>query len=402
MRILHTADWHLGHQLHGFDRGPEHERFLGWLLDQVRHEKPDALLIAGDIFDTANPSAAAQTLFYRWLTEAVSVHKGMAVALIAGNHDSAARLDAVEPVLSAIGVSVVGTLPRDPAGALDVERLIVPLGPEAVALAVPFLRPSDLPRIDGGDALVEGVRAVYAEVIEAARDRHPGKALIGLGHCYMVGGALSELSERRVLGGNQHALPVDLFPADLAYVALGHLHRAQQVGGRSSVRYAGSPIPLSMTEADYVHQVMLAEVGASITLRPLRVPRSVELLRLPTSGPAPVEAVLAAIRALPAAQGPEGAYPYVEVQVLLTAPRPGLRQEIEKALEGKAARLATIRTHRVGTGEALAEADLGKDLRDLQPEEVFLRRWRRDHEGDPPAPLLAAFYALLSEAGGAA
>jgi exonuclease SbcD len=128
----------------------------------------------------------------------------------------------------------------------------------------------------------------------------------------------------------------------------------------------------------------------------------VELLRLPTSGPAPVEAVLAAIRALPAAQGPEGAYPYVEVQVLLTAPRPGLRQEIEKALEGKAARLATIRTHRVGTGEALAEADLGKDLRDLQPEEVFLRRWRRDHEGDPPAPLLAAFYALLSEAGGAA
>src|SRR5690606_38813120 len=102
------------------------------------------------------------------------------------------------------------------------------------------------------------------------------------GHCYMTGTRLSELSERRILGGNQHALPVDLFPDDVAYVALGHLHLAQRVGA-DHVRYAGSPIPLSFGERHYPHQVLLVDLrGERVAgIEPLRVPRSVDLLRVP-------------------------------------------------------------------------------------------------------------------------
>lgn len=409
MRILHTSDWHLGQTLHGVGREFEQGAFLDWLLDVVGERGVDAVLVAGDVFDTANPPAQAQARWYRFLAAARERYPALDLVVIGGNHDSAARLDAPGPMLDALGIRVVGGLPRRPGGALDLERLLVPLRDAsgetgAWAAAVPFLRPADLPVDDagGGDPLVEGVRAVYAEVLAEARRRRRGcEALVAMGHCYAAGTRLSELSERKILGGNQHALPHDLFPDDLAYAALGHLHLAQRVGRDDRIRYSGSPLPLALSESGYPHQVCLVELGGQGPARveTLRVPRAVEILHVPAQGPLPLEDVRRLLAALPGADPavPEAARPYLEVRVLLDAPAPALRREVEAALAGKAARLLKITAHHTGHGQALGAASGRQHLRDFSPEEVFLQCYRRSHQGDPSAELLGAFHELLED-----
>lgn len=411
LRLIHTSDWHLGHALHELPRDYEHAEFLSWLLDQLADHRADALLVAGDVFETANPSARAMGTWYRFLALARQRMPALDIVVIGGNHDSAARLEAAHPILDAFGVHVVGGLPRHADGSLDLPRLVVPLrgADGAVAAwcaAVPFLRPADLPQVDAPpddepeaeDPLIAGVRQVYDQVLAHARSQvQPGQALVAMGHCYMVGGALSELSERMVLGGNQHALPVDLFPDDCAYVALGHLHRAQPVGSRETVRYAGSPIPLAVDEAPYPHQVRLVDLhdDGSVQHRSLRVPRPVDVLRLPESGPAPWPQVQARLAQLPEADDAPWRWPYLEVRIRLDGPHPTLRQDVEAALQGKAARLVKLTAPRMGTGQALAHSHGGRDLSDLREEDVFRQKWLRDHGSEPPEAVLACFHELL-------
>lgn len=409
LRLLHTSDWHLGHTLHDVPRDAEHAQFLSWLLAMLEAERVDALLVAGDIFDTANPSAEAQRTWYGFVAEARCRLPRLQVVVVAGNHDSPARLDAPGALFRALGVHVVGALPRE-RGQLVPERLLFPLhdgtGREAAwVAAVPFLRQAELPSVGedaaGVDPLVEGVRRVYAGVFEAARaQRQPGQALVAMGHGYLTGTRLSELSERKVLGGNLHALPADIFPADVAYTALGHLHLAQKVGGREGVRYSGSPLPLALDEAGYRHQVLVVELEgpALAAVRPLAVPRAVDILRVPETGSAPLAEVLALLRRLPArAAGGEQTRPFLEVYVSLATPEPELRRKVEEALEGKAARLVKLAAQAQGDMRVLADAVPGEDLRSLSPEVVFRRRYQREHPGEPEPPLLAAFHELLEK-----
>lgn len=405
MRIIHTSDWHLGKTLHDHPRREEHRRFLEWLLELVAAEEADALLVAGDVFETANPPADAQADWYDFLARARQRFPSLDVVVIGGNHDSAARLDAPDPLLRRFGLRVVGGLPRREGG-LDFERLVVPITDRegrtaAWVCAVPFLRTADLPSAEGeGDPLIEGVRRIYSEVLEEARRRRePGQALVAMGHLYMVGGQLSELSERKILGGNQHALPVEIFSEEVAYAALGHLHLAQRVGGLEHVRYSGSPIPLSMPEAEYRHQVLVVDFDGERLgeVRPVRIPRTVELLRPPETGPLPLEDVLVRLAALPETDPtvPFEERPFLEVRVKLDRPVPGLREKIESALQGKHVRLVTLTASTTGDGLALGDAAPQRDLRELTPEEVFLRRYARDHEGEVPPELLECFHELV-------
>lgn len=408
MRLLHTSDWHLGHTLYDVSREAEHGAFLEWLLDTLEAQAVDALLVAGDIFDTANPSAEAQAAWYQFIAKARRRLPRLDVVVIGGNHDSAARLDAPDPLFAALGVKVVGGLPRA-GGVLDLERLLVPVHDAkghvgAWVAAVPYLRPSDLPpvREEVGDRLVAGVRAVYEEVLEAARlRRRPGQALVAMGHCYMTGSELSELSERKILGGNQHALPVELFPEDVAYAALGHLHKAQRVGGREGVRYSGSPLPLSLSEANYRHQVLVVELkdGVLEGVESVPVPRRAEMVRVPARDAATLEEVVGLLEALPAMEEgvPDWRRPYLEVCVSLPRPEPALRLKVEKALEGRAARLVKLTPAYTGTGGALAEARPGLSLRERTPEDVFRARYARDYEEPPTEGLLEAFHTLLTQ-----
>lgn len=401
MRLLHTSDWHLGHRLHGSARMQEHERFLRWLLDRLEQHRCDALLIAGDVFDAANPPTAALEQWYGFLRRARARLPQLDIVVIGGNHDSAARLEAPLPLLRAIDVHLVGGL-RGPTG-VDDDRLLAPLsdaGGEVAAwvAAVPFLRPADLPRVEQGDALIDGVRAVYDRVLERARERAGGDAaVVAMGHCYMTGTRLSELSERRVLGGNQHALPHDLFPEWVTYGALGHLHLAQSVG-RDSIRYSGSPIPLSMGERSYEHQVLLVELDGPrcASIEPLHVPRAVDFLRVPEQDAAPLDEVLTALGKLDVTCGADvDDWPFLEVAVRLAEPAPALRRQVEDALEGRRVRLARIVTRYTGDGRALGEGEELRGLGERSVHEVFEDAWRRSHEDEPPEDIRLAFAELL-------
>lgn len=396
MRLLHTSDWHLGQTLHDFDRSHEHQAFLDWLLVTIENEKPDALLIAGDVFDNANPSAAAQHQLYRFLTATHRIAPKLSIVLIAGNHDSAGRLEATAPFLELFGAVVIGQVLRNPDQSIDVERMVVPLRAAdgtvgAWCVAIPFLRPSDVPRVDGTeDAYLEGVAELYRQALAVAQTRcEPGQVIVAMGHCHMVGGEVSELSERRIVVGGAEALRADIFDSSVAYVALGHLHKAQRIGGREHVRYCGSPLPLSFAEIHYPHQVVCVDLDsggkAAASIRPLRVPRSVELLRIPAQH-APVAEVLQQLEQLnlPTLTGqPVDSWPIAEVRVLLDAPEPGLRTRIEAALEGKPVRLGRIDTTSSRTDRDTSTAEVSLDALDkLAPHTVFARLCEQKLGGD--------------------
>jgi exonuclease SbcD len=369
-------------------------------------------LVAGDLFDSANPPASAQAMLYRFVVEAQRRLPKLQMVLIAGNHDSAARLEAPSPVLEALNVRVVGTPRRSPDGALDCERLTLPLYDKDGAIAawcaaVPFLRPSDLQGAgdQDEDPLVTGVSRLYGEVLDALEQtRTSEQAIIAMGHCYMVGGNLSELSERKILGGNQHALPVSLFPVSVSYAALGHLHLAQCVGGQEHIRYSGSPIPLSLDERHYKHQVLQLDLqGAELgKLEALQTPRSVEILRFPNQGSGEVESVMQALSEhLFDDELPASSHPYVEVAVRLERPDPSLRRRVEEILEGKAARLLKLSSEYAGSASGLTPAKPAQRLDELQPDGVFRERYRQQYENEPPTDLMAAFDALLEQVQGA-
>lgn len=425
MRLLHTADWHLGQTLHGVGRGYEHARFLDWLLDQIDRHAVDALVVAGDVFDAASPSADAQAQYFGFLADARRRFPRLDLVVVGGNHDAPARLDAARPVLSALRVHVVGGLPRRPDGGFDLDRLLVPLtdsagDARALLLAVPYLRPRDLPRsrseafrladlpapTEPDDAagpdievrIADGHRYLYEALAAAAEGARPdGAALVATGHAYVAGGSVSELSERKIQQGNQQALPATAFPPSLSYVALGHLHLAQRIGDHPEIRYSGSPLPLSMAELDYPHQVLLVDFDGPrlAEVRPAHVPRFVDLLRVPRDH-APLEAVVSALSALPRS-GPPGATeldrPLLEARVRLEHAEPRLRDTIEAALSGAWARLVRIDVARPsGTREASPGR---RELAQLAPEEVFKAAHRRVRDEEPSLALLAAFAELL-------
>jgi exonuclease SbcD len=403
LRILHTSDWHLGHTLHDVSRSYEHEQFLSWLLDTLQTEQIDALLIAGDIFDAANPSAAAQRQWYRFLSQARRQQASLDIVAIAGNHDSAARLEAPRALLEELDIHVVGTLSRNDGGGLDTDRLLHPLrdgqgNVGAWCAAVPFLRPADLPRMgDVEDPTLEGVRAVYGEVLAAAKARRTTtQALVAMGHCYMKSATLSELSERKILGGNEHALPADLFGNDVSYVALGHLHLAQIVAEKQHVRYAGSPLPLSMDEVTYPHQVCVAtfDKGQLVDVKTPRIPRAVELLRIPEDGPQPLQEVLKRLSALPAAETTEPK-PYLEVRIRLGHPDTTLRRLVSEAIEGKHARLVKLTLEYAGTGKSLAQQVPHQDLAHLTADAVFLQMYQSVYGSEPTEEIMACFHEIV-------
>ncbi|MGZ8184792.1 MAG: exonuclease subunit SbcD, partial [Methylobacter sp.] len=382
LRIFHTADWHLGHHLHGVSRQLEHQRFLDWLLDELQDKQADALIVAGDIFDSANPSSAAQSQLYDFLVKTKTRMPNLDIILVGGNHDSASRLDAPSPILNALGVTVVGGLSRGDQGNIDWERLLVPLTNavgeiKAWCGAMPFLRNADLPATarDGesvtngmepmrpgeqdNDPLISGMKTLYAELFTQLQQKAGNaESLILTGHCYMVNGAVSELSERKILGGNQHALPVELFPDDIAYVALGHLHLAQKVGANEHIRYSGSPIPLSFDESDYPPQVIQVDVkaGQPVETVAVKIPRSVQLLRIPNGKDfAVLPEVVDQLQSLTLEDLPIEQRPLLELRIRLEKPEPGLRQQIEEVIAKLPVRLLKISTAYSGSEKSLAD-----------------------------------------------
>ncbi len=409
MRFIHTSDWHLGQTLHSAERGLEHQHFLDWLITTLEQQQADALLIAGDVFDNANPSASSQKQFYRFLQQAKARLPKLDIVIIAGNHDSPGRLEAPGPLLDGMDISVIGMVPRQSDGSIDVAAMVLPLrqNDEIVAwcLAVPFLRPGDVPRVENAsDPYMAGIAQLYRDVTAHALSlRQPGQAIIAMGHCHMVGGEISEDSERRIVIGGTEALSASMFGNDITYAALGHLHLAQRVGKQEHLRYCGSPLPLSFSEVDYQHQVLCVDIeGDKLTqVTPLHVPRTVQLLRIPKQAAA-LPTVLDALDGLDLASITDASKgrqydPYLEVRVKLEAPEPGLRARIESYITGKPLRLLKIDTHYPGKAQDdNSDEQATQDTLDrLQPEDIFRRLYQGKYQQEAPGDMLQAFGELL-------
>lgn len=413
LTILHTADWHLGQSFHGYSREHEHAAFLDWLLLQLQEHQPHALLLAGDVFDTIHPAATAQKLFYEFLSRARQVRPDLQLVITAGNHDAGSRLEAPAGLLDAFSIHIVGT-PLNAAGTeLDFQRLLVPLRgdsgqTEAIVIAMPFLRPADVPSVPGAeDPWLAGIRAAYEQATIAATELRtataPDAALIAIGHCHVAGGLETLDSERRLVVGHAEAIGLDTFPPALAYVALGHLHRAQQFQ-QGRVRYSGSPIPLSFTEAGYQHQILRLDFvsGQLQSAQSIAVPRTLSLLTVPDRGHASLETILPQLRSLQdLPEVPLEQQPFLRVNVLASGPDPTRRQQVEQALQGCSVRLVQIQVQTVaeqqGGGVAEGAASVSADLSTLTPVSVLTREYQRQYAAEPPAELLQALNDVLHQ-----
>jgi DNA repair protein SbcD/Mre11 len=399
VRLLHTSDWHLGHTLKEVTREHEHAAFLAWLLEACARERPDVVVITGDVFDSATPPASAERMWFELLAAARRQSPEMDIIAIAGNHDSPARLGAPAAILRELGVHVVGGLPRAPDGSLELERILIPVGGgRGLVAAVPFLRPIDVPP-DVDDPLA----LIYGEVMEGARARRrTDQALVVLGHLYVTGAEPSYLSERRVSIGGQESASLRLFPDDISYVALGHMHRAQRVG-RETIRYAGAPIALSLDEARYRHGAIVVDFdGPAVReMRTLEIPQVIDIVRIPARGAASLSDALHAIAELaPRLPGDDPRRPYLEIVVEIERPEPRLRTMIETALDGKRPRLVQLRAEVTGDGAALGDRVSAQRLAELDPREVFARLWARTHADAPSPAVLGAFERLLADVQG--
>ena len=400
MRVIHTSDWHLGQELHGFDRGVEHDAFLDWLADQLIELDADALIVTGDVYDTVNPPILAQQRLYQFVKRALTNCPHLQIVLIGGNHDSAARLELPKHLLDADRVHLIGGMPRVTSQP-TASRIFITMRdktgkPGAVCAAVPYLRPGDLPL--QGDA-ENPLKSLYRQVIDTAHGIRGDLPLIVTGHIHMSGGAVSALSERRIIVGGEEAVSTDIFPASVAYVALGHLHKPQVISGQTVIRYAGSPFPMSVAETDYHHSIVVLDLDGADAVKAalLRTPRPVAFYRVPTVGAAPLEMVEDTLRGMVLDDPGEHRRPFLEVVVQLDGAEPELRRRIDVALEGKPLRLTRIVRQAAGQGGTLADTVEGSTMLDtLDPALVFARRHVEEYGVEPPDYLQRAFNDVLN------
>lgn len=279
MKFLHTSDWHIGRNLHGRRRHDETQAFLSWLEETIRRREIDALLVAGDVFDSIAPGNTAQGLYYRFLSR-LAATPCRHVVVIGGNHDSPSFLNAPRELLKALDVHVVGCATDGPAAEVLVLRT-ADGAPELIVCAVPFLRDRDVRTVEAGETaedknrkLVEGIAAHYRQVgaialavredLLAAAPSANVPPIVGMGHLFTEGGRTVDDDGVRELyvGSLAHVAPGG-FPDCFDYIALGHLHVAQTVNGAETIRYSGSPMPMGFGEAGQRKRVVLVEFPAS-------------------------------------------------------------------------------------------------------------------------------------------
>lgn len=274
MRIIHTSDWHLGQNFYSKSRAAEHQAFLQWLLNTAKSEQVDAIIVAGDIFDTGSPPSYARELYNRFVVNLQQT--GCHLVVLAGNHDSVATLNESRDILSFLNTTVIASAGHAP--------FILNLRdgtPGAVFCPVPFLRPRDIITSQAGLSgqekqrqVLESITDYYQQQYQQACELRDDRALpiIASGHLTTVGASKSD-AVRDIYIGTLDAFPAQNFPpAD--YIALGHIHRAQKIGGSEHIRYSGSPISLSFDETGKSKSVNLVSFsdGKLAEVTPLTVP----------------------------------------------------------------------------------------------------------------------------------
>ena len=397
MRIIHTADWHLGQSFYEYSRQEEHLHFLVWLRSITRKLEIDILLIAGDIFDNPNPSAESQKMYYSFLRDITNENPDLQIIIIAGNHDSAARLEAPNPLLENMNVTVRGIVSRTTNGDIDYDNLIIPLNKGGCCLAVPYLRQGDYPE---AESYAKSIKLMYDILFERTHGRSDGP-VIAMGHLHATGSVVSVNDHSERIIGLECVLP-ETFSENAVYTALGHLHRGQKVSGHDNVRYSGAPIPMSFAEIKNRQGIVFVEIIKGddennetdifnfsneedpeyiLKTEFVKFKDSVKLISIPNE-PMPLFDILREIEDLPDGKITDMS-PYLEIKVLLSEPEPTIRHTIENALTGKSVRLtrisATIPDHE---NEKENEIVTLQKLRETSPMDIAERVFEQQYGGE--------------------
>lgn len=405
MKALHTADWHIGQTLNGWSREAEHEAFLAQLSQILVEEEIDLLLVAGDVFDNSNPSGESQRLLYQALADFKRQRPGLTIVISGGNHDPALRLEAAADLIEGFDIHVIGTMRRH-GGEIDINAHLIPVtGPDGTplvyVLAIPFLRAADLTGLnfteDGQEnSISNAVRRFHADLTEKAAVIAQNTPLIATGHIHCAGGLESEGAERRILIGGAHAVPPEVFPERLDYVALGHLHCPQNLAG-GRVRYSGSGFPLSASEINYRHGVTILDIdGRNIATWHREVSRPAPVLRIPATGTTNL-ASLAVELAKIAPITPPALRPLVYVELEAEDAPAVMMGKAEALLREAPVRPAGLRIHRpqsAQVGDAPAPLIA---LTETTPEALFISAFEEKNGFAPEARHLAAFRDVVGE-----
>jgi exonuclease SbcD len=375
MRILHSSDWHIGRTLYGRKRYEEFGAFLTWLAETIQQNEIDALLVAGDVFDTSAPSNRAQELYYRFLCR-VAASCCRHVVVVAGNHDSPSFLNAPKELLKALDVHVVGSSTSSPEDEVLVLRNEQD-APELIVCAVPYLRDRDIRMAEAGESvedkerkLIDGIRTHYAAVAALAEQKREELGadipIVGTGHLFTAGGqTVDGDGVRELYVGSLAHVTAGIFPGCFNYLALGHLHVPQKVNGSETIRYSGSPLPMGFGEAKQqksVCQVEFHSTAASIQLIDIPVFQKLERVKGDWEGISNRIIELSATDS----QG------WLEVIYDGTEVIGDLRERLEAAISGTQMEILRIKNNRI-IDRVLGQIHEEETLDDLNVDDVFER-----------------------------
>jgi exonuclease SbcD len=375
LKLLHTSDWHIGRTLYGRKRYEEFDAFLTWLAETIQQNAIDALLVAGDVFDTSAPSNRAQELYYRFLCR-VAASSCRHIVVVAGNHDSPSFLNAPKELLKALDVHVVGSSTASPEDEVLVLRNDQDT-PELIVCAVPYLRDRDIRVAEAGESvedkerkLIEGIRTHYAAVAALAEQKREELGadipIVGTGHLFTAGGqTVDGDGVRELYVGSLAHVTAGIFPACFSYLALGHLHVPQKVNGSETIRYSGSPLPMGFGEARQqksVCQVEFHSTAASVQLIDVPIFQKLERVKGDWDGISNRILELSATDS----QG------WLEVIYDGTEVIGDLRERLEAAISGTQMEILRIKNNRI-IDRVLGQIHEEETLDDLNVNDVFER-----------------------------
>lgn len=406
MKILHTADWHIGKTLHKHPLRDQFELFFNWLLKLIKEEDIDVILVAGDIFDLANPSTDDRRMYYQFLTRLIETN--VKIIITGGNHDSVGLLNATKEILDVLNITVIG------GATTPIHNEIVELKNDAgeielIVAAVPFLRDRDLRDrtsdeqfANRTEAIREGIRQHYAQLATICEERYPQRPTIAMGHLYAVGADRSE-SERDIHVGNAAAVDTSYFPSTFDYVALGHIHRPQVLGKNDFIRYSGSPVPLSFSEKRDEKSVVILTLENNKIQTPkiIPTPKFRELKKISGS--------LSDVKEQLHNYKPTYTLPsFVEIEVIESTYSTSTLAAVEELKfdyrEHDDFRILLSKTHfEKGATDTADLFHVGTSIKDLSPPEIFAKRLEGEQlSKETETELIDAFrelYELAMEGG---
>jgi len=381
MRIIHTADWHLGQFFYTKSRAAEHQAFLDWLLQQADDQQVDAIIVAGDIFDTGSPPSYAREMYNRFIVNLQQA--GCQLVVLGGNHDSVAVLNESRELLACLNTRVIA------AASDDIQQQVLLLNkrngePGALLCAIPYLRPRDIMRSQSGQSgrekqhsLLQSITEHYQRCWQEAQAQRAALGLplpiIATGHLTTMGVTTSD-AVRDIYIGTLDAFPADAFPpAD--YIALGHIHRSQRVANSEHIRYSGSPIPLSFDELSKEKSVLMVDFadGALQQVTPLTIPRF-QPMQVIKGSLTEIEQQLENL----AENSPEKPV-WLDIEIVTDEWLSELQRRIQQLTETLPVEVVLLRRSREQRERVIARQH-NETLSELSVEEVFARRLALEEE----------------------